>query len=51
MPLCVSNVAAIDVNARSGFEGDIVDTMDATVPKTRHVSFLVDSLAYLLNLG
>jgi hypothetical protein len=49
--LGVSDVPAIDVYTCSGFEGDIVDTMYAAVTEDRYVSFLIDSLANLLNLG
>jgi hypothetical protein len=47
----ISDVPAIDVYARSGFEGDIVDPMNAAVTENRYASFLVDSLVYLLNPG
>ncbi len=51
VPLRVSNVPAIDVHARSGFEGDIVDTMYTAMTENSHMSFLVDPLANLLNPG
>ena len=50
MALGVSDISTIDVHTFSGFEGDIVDSVDAAVTEDRHVSFLVDSLADLLNL-
>ena len=50
MALGISDIPTIDVHACSGLEGDIVNSVYAAMAENRHVSFLVDSLADLLNL-
>lgn len=51
MALSTPNVPAVDMNAQRRFQRDIVDTMYTAVTENRHVSFLVQSFANLLNLG
>ena len=51
MALSTPNVPAVDMNAQRRFQRDIVDTMYTAVTESRHVSFLVQSFANLLNLG
>jgi len=49
--LSVPDVPAIDVYAKSGSQGDIVDSMYTFVTEHCHMSLLVDPLADLFNLG
>ncbi len=51
MTLSVPDVPAIDVYAKSGSQGDVVDSMYAFVTEHCHMSLLVDPLADLFNLG
>ena len=51
MTLSVPDVPAIDVYAKSGSQGDVVDSMYAFVTEHCHLSLLVDPLADRFNLG
>ena len=51
MPLSIPNIPAVDMNAQGGLQRDIVNTMYTRMTENCHMSFLVDSFAYLLNLS